>query len=462
MKNLKQLIKSPNTKYFRKAFIKRRLPGSGLFEPDWQEITKDVKSWGKVKVTTDPKRPSRFKFDNMGIKVANDEGLYNPETDEASLWFGFVRRQRSLLKIEVGYLDQTLTADGIWINNFVPGADLWDVDVWDDPTEWDNEGVSFHGLISGDMPVSDKNQVSISAKPLQQVFLDFPADLLTGYTSTGLTASQFIEVLRDQTDGAGAFVFRPFFGDTTSNWNISATTNVYATLNTTTSKDVIDKNAWQVIEKLAEAENFVPFVGINGVFNFTAKTQSSATSFEFYGKGQVINNEFGHTIKRVSRFGPKLTSFYSRVQVKFKEEDTNTSFATTGTAFQVAAGNLGWELGYRSFQFENLFIQTSTVANTIAQDLFTDFSSLKNEIEFTTNLIPQLSILNKVAITYDTTPINPGSSWDLNNWASATSNELTWDISEGDAIRLNAEEFKLLSIDINLDKLDTKFIAREL
>jgi hypothetical protein len=458
---IKASVKSPLSRAFKKAYIKRRLGSTGLFESDWQEITDDVKKWGKITFSTNPQRPSKFKFNNFKLVVANDEGKYNPEDDESSLWFTYANQQRTLVKIETGFLNQTLSADGIWYHDEVPGEDKWDVDFWDSDAFWDNDGISFHGLLQGDLILSDKNEIALGIKPLTQIFLDYPARNLVGLTSTGVTASQFMTLLRDQTDGAGAFIFRPFFGDTTSNWNIETTTNVYSDLNTSTAKDVRDKNVWQVIEKLAEAENFFPYVGQNGIFNFTSKTQSTTTAWSFFGKGSN-DTEFGNTIKSIDRYGKKMTSFFSRVEVKFREEDTSTSYVVKESTLTVDPSNGPWNFGYRTFQMENVWIPTSTVAETIAQSLFDDFASLKSEIKFSTSFVPHLNILDKIDVTYDSTQPNPDSHWDINNWATASSNELVWDLSKGDAIKLVGKEFKLLSIDIDLDNFQNRFTAREL
>jgi len=209
--------KDLNKRVFRKCFIKRRLASTGLFENDFVEITEDVKKWGKISLQTDSSRINRFHFGNVKINVANDEGKYNPSDDQASIWFGFANRQRTLVKIEAGFFDQTLGTSGIWSTREVPGEFGWDLDTWDEFLVWDDENLTstvFVGVIGGDIPANDKNTVNLNVKPLTQVFRDFPARNLTGFTSTGMTSSDFMFLLRDQTDGSGEFIFRPFFGDT--------------------------------------------------------------------------------------------------------------------------------------------------------------------------------------------------------------------------------------------------------
>lgn len=461
-------IKRPNSRIFRRASIKRRILTTGLFETDWQDISTDVKKWGTYKVTLDSQYPNRFQFANATMIMANDKGLYNPEDDELSIWFGYLSQQRTLVKIEAGFIDSTQGADGIWINDEYPGDTLWDVDGWDDAHAiWDGSGdpTMFTGIISGDINLSNRNEVAFSIRPLTQIFRDYAAKNLRGWTSTGMTASQFMTMLRDQTDGSSGFVFRPFLGDTTSNWDISTTTNVFSGLNTSTAKDVIDQNVWDIVEKLAEAENFVPYVTRAGVFRFVSRTANTSTvAYEFHGSGS-FDSIYGISIKSIESFGKKSSKFYSRVQMKWVDSDTATSYEVKQTALVVGGANNPWNLGERSLELENFFIPTSTVAQTIVTNIFNDYSSIKNEIAFTTSFVPTLDILDRVSIFYDSPPSSRNTLWDQNDWAddtTSTSTDLKWELATGDAIRLEGEEFKFLSIAVNLDKFETKFEAREI
>lgn len=463
--DIKDYIKRPVANVFRRAKIKRRLASTALFESEWQDISTDVKSYGKVKSEIDSVRLFKFSFSNAKIVMANDEGRYNPATNEASLWYGFLNQQRSLVQIEAGYVRHSLGSSGQWVNNEIPAASKYDVATWDsDIYLWDDSttAVQFTGIISGDIPLSDKNEVVFNIKPLTSIFQEFPAKNLSGWTSTGLTASQFMTMIRDQTDGAGGYVFRPFFGDTTTQWDISTTTNVYANLNTSTAKGVIDKTVWDVIEKLAEAENFVPYVTKDGMFRFVARASNTTTvAFEFHGAGS-FDTEYGQTIKSIQSYAPKLSKYYSDVQVKFVDSDTATSYVTVESTLTVSASSNPWVLGKRMFTVENFFIPNTATASTIATTIFNDYSSVKNEITFKTSFVPQLDLLDRISITYDPSEVSVNSLWDQNNWADATSNELVWDDSRGDSIKIQGAEFKFLSIETDLDNFENTFIAREI
>ena len=454
MVDVVEMIARPNTRIIRKVEIKRRNSSTGLFEDDWLDVSSDVEKWGKVKTSVDFKRQNKLKFNNLVMKFSNDTGKYNFEDDLSSLWFGYANQQRTLFQVTTSFVDQ-VEENGVYTNLQYPRDVVWDEGIWDDD-EWDGEAFKFVGLLQGDINYSDANSVSLNIKPLNQVFIDYPARLLTGWTSTGFTASKFCEMLRDQTDGSGSFIFRPFFGDTTSNWEIGATTNNYANLNTSSADDVIDKNCWEVLEKLSEAEQHVPYVANGGIFKFVPKFAITSSGYEFHGIGYK-NREFGLTIKKIRRFNRKVTDLYTRVQVKFDDASTETSYVVEEATLEVNGSNVPWNYGYKTLKIDNTWISNTTVAANIASDVFDELSSLKKEIILTTSFVPHLNVLEEVLVSYDSSKVKPETLWNHNDWNT----ELTWDDSGGDAISLLDEKFKLFSISIDIDKLECEFTGRE-
>lgn len=466
---INSLIKAPVAQVFRRAYIKRRDATTGQFESDWYEISRDVKTWGKIVNQIDSSRRNKFVFGNAKMTLQNEEGLYNPAEFSSSLWNGYLNQQRTLVKIEAGYLKPT-KIDGIWrVTEYPMESVNWDEVLWDaDNALWDGTGVSptvFTGVISGDILLSDKNEVTLNIKPLVSVFQDYAARNLTGWTSTGFTASQFVTLLRDQTDGAGNFVFRPFFGNTTSSWDISTTSTVFSNLNTSTAADVIDKTAWEIVEKLAEVENFVPYVSRDGTFKFVSRDSeaSGGSAFEFHGAGS-FSGEYGQTIKSVDSFGFKISKYYSRVQIKWRSEDTSSAYEVIEATLTVSGASNPWVLGVRTLAIENLYIPTSTVANALAQNIFDDVSSARRELEFTTTFVPHLDLFDRFSVVYDPGTVVENTLWDQNTWAADstdTSSDLVFDEGYGDALVLAGEQFKFLSFEIDLDNFQNKFLARE-
>jgi hypothetical protein len=465
--DINTLIKAPMSNVFRRALIKRRDLNTGLFEDSWVNISKDVKSYGKITQQLDSARRYKFTFGNAKLVMENSKGEYNPHTDLGSLWYGYLSQQRTLVRLEAGYFYSQKNDNGIWVNSEFPSDSIWDENAWDAPDSlWDatQSSAMFTGVISGDIVLGDNNDVTFNIKPLISIFQEYPARNLTGWTSTGLTASQFVNMVVNQTDGSGNFIFKPFFGNTSTNFDVSTTVNVYGNLNTSGAEDVIDKNVWEVIEKLAEAENFLPYVTKTGIFKFISRdTVATSTVFEFHGTGS-FNGTYGHTIKKVSSYGFKQSKYYSRVEIKFSDVTTTTSFAVVESTLTVSGTNNPWVLGAKTLKIENVYIQNTATAITLATNIFNDVSALKNEVEFETTFVPHLEIFDRISIFYDPNPFRNANLWDQKNWAAddtSTSDDLIFDKTNYDALLLEGQEFKFLSFETDLDNFSNKFIARE-
>ncbi len=392
----------------------------------------------------------------------NDEGRYNPSIDENSIWNGYGDQQRTLVRIVAGYVYESMNTDGYWNRALVPYSGDWDLASWD-MTDYDTEQVLYSGYISGDINQAGNNQINIPVVPLNECFRQYAASRLTGLNNS-LTASDFMEVLRDQVDADGAYIFRPFFGNTLTNWEITSTTSEYVNLNTSTAEDLTNINVWDVVQKLASAENFVPMVTTDGKFKFFDRNENTAPVYEFYGPGG-FSSEYGRNIKKVTWYGQRFSKYYSRVTVKWVDADTSTSYEVVDSQYLVSGDSGPWTLGEKTLAIENFWIPTATTAAIIANSLFDEFSAIRDEIEFTTPFIPQLDVLDRFLITYDQSPVTENSLWDVYNWCDTTAaaeiDGLLWDASPGDAIKLLNEEFKIISIEINLDSLENKFIGRK-
>jgi hypothetical protein len=449
--SLINMIKRPTVKVFRRFLVKRRDGTTGLFEADWQDLTKYVKRWGTFRVSIDTPRFGDLRFDNAAIQVVNIDGTFNPNDNVDSFWSGYGDLQRSLVRIEAGFVHQTQSTGGIWTN-----------------TEFPSVTTMWQGIISGDIFMSSRSEITLPLRPVTQIFRDYQASDVTFGQAGGITSGAWFSYLRDHTDGSANLIFRPFIGDgTTTDWSIATGGVTYSQLDSNNSSYIQQLQSWTVVERLAQAENSFAYINREGKFLWQRKTATASVQFEFFGKGSSPSNlrTYGHTIKRIDSYGKRLTSFYSRVSVKFLEEDTTTSFVNTGLAFAVSGTNTAWNLGHRTYSIENFLLNTAG-AQTVAGQVFNEVSSQTEEIEFTTTLITHLNIMDRVALTYDATDFVTGRSlWDLNDWADNTisaPNDLVWDSGRGDSIILDAVEFKLLSIAIDLDNLETSFIAKRI
>lgn len=445
-----KLISNNNSLVFRRAYVKRKSASTGLYETSWQEITKDVKKWGSININTDVDRIGRVSFSGTNLVMQNMEGKYNPNSNTFSMWYGYADMQRSLVKIEAGFYDQFE----------IPGQKNHVVTevIPSDPT-------IFVGILSGAINVSDDNEITLPIKPLNQVFRDYLAADLTGYTAAGPgllgTSENFIDMIWNQTDGSSNFVFRPFFNNTLSYWQVSIGSGSYPTypMLTGSVSQIGDVSVWEVLEKMAEAENFIPYIDRTGSFRWRPKEADSISSFKFYGLG-IFNgyNKFGHTIKKIDSYGEKISDYYNRVTVSYLSSGVS-AFVATGTALAVSGSNDVWNLGRRPYTVDNDYIGNSTTAQSVANSLLTELSSRSSSINFSTSFIPHLDLLNRVTVSYDAADISVlNSLWDTADWDTV----FTWDPGRGDAINLTEQQFKIISININLDNLETRFVGKQI
>ena len=67
-------IRKNYSRVFRRIFVKRRDASSGLFESTWQDISIDVKNWGKIRREIDGVKYSKVKFSDVMVKMNNFSG----------------------------------------------------------------------------------------------------------------------------------------------------------------------------------------------------------------------------------------------------------------------------------------------------------------------------------------------------------------------------------------------------
>ena len=170
-------INKPIAQPFRRISIKRRSNTTGLYESSWFDITKYVKKWGTIQRSVDDLRLNRFVHSGFSFTVRNDTGAFNPESNPVSVWFGYMTRYRTLLKVEAGYRT-------------------------DDETELPDDPSLGVFIMSDEIPISAvTNTAGIQAKSLVSVFDEVIASDVIGIGATQ-TASQLVAKIRDHTDGS--------------------------------------------------------------------------------------------------------------------------------------------------------------------------------------------------------------------------------------------------------------------
>ncbi len=433
---LSDLINAPVSTVFRRAYIKRKLASTGLYEADWQSITPYVIKWGTIRVGIDDVRLNRFTLSGISLQVDNRLGKFNDESNTNSLWNGYLTRYGTLLKIEAGY--QTMPGTTGW---GMPWGMAWGGGA----TEYPDVPTQGIFIIDQEIPITSDNKITINASSLKSVFDGVKANEIAGLGATQ-TASDLITKIRDHT-AAGSYIFRQYIS--AASWDIQATTNNF-NIATSTALDN-EGTAWDLMTKIAESEGFVLYINRFGGMVFADRTpNTSASQFSFYGQGFPRQN-----IIRVEAYKEAYNKLYNNIRMKYLSPDTVTSYVAAGTTTAITPDNVQWKYGARIYEFDNTWANNTTTAQAIANNLFTEFSSVKGEVDLTAKFHPELDPLDRVDASHYSYNLANKTLWSGFDWGSAK-----W-AEEGENFDWDGKEFKVQSKTINLDDFSEQFHLRE-
>lgn len=426
--DLVTLIAQPSADVFRRLLIRRRQTSDGLFEPEWQDVSHLVKQWGTVTREIDAIKLNRFRNSGFDFVARNDRGDFNGEGNLSSLWFGYLTRYRTLVRVEAGYL----ASDGT--------------------TEIPSDTSLGVFLMDQELPQSaHTNDLRVPCSSLQTIFDEVRAQDIGGLAGVTLTASEIVARVRDHTDGAGSFVFRQFI--TSTAWNIETTTTNYVL-----TGDDLQGTAWDLITGLGEAEAKVPLITRTGGLDFRSRDpRTSTAAFAFSGQGFPRP-----TMIRLDDYRESLDKFYSYFRFKFLEPETTTSYVTAGTITTVSPSNVPWKYGARTYDVpENRFVQATAAptatAQAIVDRLHTEFATaVPVEARWISKFVPSLEVLDRVTASYHSYEIAGVSLWDAFLWDGAP-----WSTSEGENFDWDDRVFKVLSLQTNMDNFTVVVKAQE-
>lgn len=433
---LADLINAPVSTVFRRAYIKRKSSVTGLYESTWQSITPYVIRWGNIRTGIDDVRLNRFTLSGISLQVDNKLGKFNDENNANSLWSGYLTRYGTLLKIEAGY--QTMPGGDGW---GMPWGDSWGGGATEYPTTT-TQGIF---IMDQEVPITPDNKITLNASSLKSIFDGVKANEIAGLGATQ-TASNLLAKIRDHTAG-GSYIFRQYIS--AASWDIQATTNNF-NIAASTSLDN-EGTAWDFMTKLAEAEGYVLYINRLGVLVFSDRTpNTSASQFSFYGQGFARPN-----IIRVDSYRESFNKLYNNIRLKHLSPDTTTSYVVAGTTTSITPANVQWKYGARIYEFENTWANNTAAAQAIVNNMFTEFSSVKNEAILKTKFHPEIDPLDRVDVSHYSYNLANKTLWDGFDWGGEK-----W-AEEGENFDWDEKAFKVLSKSINLDDFSEQFHLRE-
>lgn len=432
-KNIASIIQDTVHLPFRKLEIKRRQSSDGLYESTWQDVTKYVVKWGTMQTSLDDNRLNAFVHTGVQFVVKNDHGEFNPEYEGQSLFYGYLTRYRTLVKITAGYTD----GSG---NQFPSDA---------------TQGIF---VMDSDIDINaQRKEVRIPCKSIISPFEEARADEIAGITAS-LTASQVIEKIRDATDGSGNYLFRSFI--TSTAWDIQTTSTILDGLGTTTA--IAELSVWELMNKLAETEGYVVYATRQGGIVFgDRRPNTNDSTFALYGAGFRRPN-----IIKMGAYKEATNKLYTHIRFKYTDADTETSIITAGTATTVDTRSLEWKYGRKAYEMENVFFANTGAAMNVASRLRNIFSNLKSELELDILYSPHLEILDFVDVSHREGSVTSVYNWDQYLWAADTTtsdpaNVLFWASETSSAVDMFKKNFKIIKRSHNLDTFVTSLKLRE-
>lgn len=415
------VIKRHKLTPYRKLYMLRRTDTA--YESTWVDVTKYVVSFGSVSWTTDNVRPNKFEQSGMTIIVRNDNKQFQDETLAESVWSGALTPYKTLFRVDCGYYD----TDG----SVVPA----------------DQSV-FFGILVDDIQYN-QTEATLIINPISWAMQEVPASKIQ--VPATVTASNLIAAIRDVRDitATGNYLLRPYL--TATSWDIATTTAVYTDF-VATGLDNYD--CWSLMELLAETEGNVIYFGSDGMFHFKPRAANSAVSWIFNGIG-ITDSTYGVNVVDIDNVANGYDKVFQRVRIQHKEASTSTSFYTLEPTFSVGDRVSPWKYGVRTYEFENLWLNTATVAS-LATTIQSNFYEPKKEVSIKTKMITTLDILDRVKINYIGSPSRtPAAYWGRSYWGRAY-----WTGAKG-GITLRDFSGFITSLEHNLDEFYSTFIVRE-
>lgn len=418
-------IKKSTSKVFRRMYMKRRMPG-GDYESDWQEIpNKYITKWGTIQYSADDVMPDFYKTSAINFEVSNRDGYFSGTDDDKSFFYGALSVYKTFVKIESGYED----ASG---------------------NEYPTDPTLFVGIIGSEFEKSNDGLIKFKAEHLTKSIEEIPADRLTIPPSNTMTSDDIVALIRDFKDSNDVYILQKYISS--GAWNYTTGTDNY-TLETSTSLQNL--SCWELLKKIANAENKVVYINRIGSLYFKEKSVASGTAaFHFSGIGDS-DRTYGHNIMEKITVDENIENVYNRIKIKHNDSDTITSYYIKNEAWNWGDSSSSFMFGVREYEHENVFLNTAG-AMTIADTIYNEFCWPKKKIQFTSKFVPHLSLLEYVTITYKKNRYSGDDTWGNFLWGHGK-----WGKRYGYNIELDNLGCKITELKHNIDKMCTDVTLRE-
>lgn len=433
--SLKGEIKKTRAEVFRRLYFKRKTMGG--FESEWQRIPAQyVKSWGSNSYSINDIKVNFFEVSGQTIQLLNTDNYFSDQNDNRSFFFGASDRYGTLCKIEAGFTGS-------------------------DGTEYPTASTIFTGYLKHSLKQNEMGIIPFNFKPMSASLqehrcrdlsltlsatttVDGNGETTTTYWARN-TATELINLVRNYVQGSITV-----YDDYISDWQILDTTQEYV-VNTSTIGDL---SHWELITKLAVAENCTTYVDREGVFYFIKRGFGfETTDYPSLNGIGATSREWGHTIKNLSSVYDNIDNVYNYISVKHDKADTSTSFYTYSESWEPGDRSSTWKYGSRILEVENEWI-TEEQAEIIGKELYRELRDPIKNVELSASFFPGYDILGIVSVNYKT-PKTYGYTAPV--WGSFNWGEDVWRDGGARYISIDGEQYQIRSITQDVENFSTKF-----
>lgn len=422
MSTITQLIRSAYVRPIRKCYIKRRNITTGVYETDWMRIdnweNKDrVINWGSVslEINHQPAEIDKFEVSNLSMVFSNNEGHFNADTFTNSIWYGYLNRKYTKLKITCGYMDTDNTEVGV-------------VDI-------------FEGVIDR-VIVGENQQARVTILSYQTILKKYDIKDL-GLASAERTIENLMADIMNQTK---ITTYIPYVAATPNIANISIA-----------NPSTLEGNYWDNIVYFATITNSIPLL-IGSTFSFTSRTASALSQWDFKGYGSDNQPDI------------YIISYYDdegadKVRLRFQENGGSTvSISTNATLLLKYLGDLsdGSEV-----EFVDMANVKTANKQSILDTLIAEWENPRPVIEFDSKMfLNQLKPTDKVTVEViqklKYASAGRGFTWDSWTWDEPVGNIPLWDEETGAISIVSGRTWMVVKIIKNINNWTSKIKIEEI
>ena len=355
MATLAQLIRKNKQNPIRRCYIKRRDFG-GSYESSWVQIdnwkNRDrVLSWGNISIEINhqPAQISTFQVTNLSLVFDNSQGHFNNEEFRNSIFYGFIGRKYTKLKIECGYFDSD-------------GSEIGVANV-------------FEGVIDS-VKIGEDQKARINILSYQTILKKFDIKDLS-LASADRTVENLLADIMNQSK---ITTFIPY---------VAADPDIADV--TIDDPSALEGTYWDNILYFAQITNSIPLL-VGDTWSFESRDPSVSSEWDFTGFGSDRQPD----IFKINSYDDEGAD---KVRLRFQEQDGSTVAISTDTLL------LNKYLGDTTDGSEVEFIDLSEVVSADKQsvlDTLLDYwQNPRPTIEFTTRfMVNELKPTDRITIDF--------------------------------------------------------------